>query len=302
MEGAAASVRDREDIGYRYFFLSFSAAFFVLSVLFLFLMTTVHPKTPESLGVVRQQEKELYLPTSQDCMTVLLIGYKTGRTQANSFVLARFDPVRGKVPLVVLPPQTLVQNGDKTETLRQVYEYGGADYARNALARTLGVPVHRYVRIHTDAFVACADAVGTVEFALPGDLTVQSGGVSAVLRAGTQLLDGQRVLAVVESGGAEQGELARCHLAGELAAAIVNQRIDVVQSTLVDKVFETVINLIDTDISYPDYDNCKAAAELLAQLSRNPAYSLPAAGEMEQNGERFALGDTFVAQVRQSFA
>jgi len=293
---------EQEQYSYRHFFLAFALAFFALSLSFLFLMTTVHPSTPKSLEVEELTPHIPYMPTGQDALTVLFIGSQTGAVEAGGFILVRFDPVGGAVPVVVFPPQTLVENGDKREALSQVYRYGGADYTRKALEKTLGVTIHRYVRMQPEAFLACADLIGSVEFDLPADLPVQRGNMHVVLSAGPQLLDGQKVLDIITCGGAEEDELAQYRLTGDLVAAIVNQRMDVVQSTLIDKIFGVVINLIDTDISFLDYDNRKEAALYMAEQSRDPAYPLPVAGQMEDGGAGFTLSDTFIVQVVQAFS
>ena len=289
---------------YRSFFWAFAAAFFVLSNLFLFLVVTIHPATPGSLALDSVSGKEAlnpYTPTAGDALTVLFIGSQTGSSQAGSYILARFDPARGQVPIVVLPPQTMVENGEKSEPISTVYHYGGADYTRAALSRTLGIPIDRYVRISTGNFVIAANVIGSVEFDLPYALSLEKDGIPVTMSQGRQLLDGQKVLGIVTHSGYEGGEAARCRIAGELAAAIVNQRIDIVESTLMDKIFEKIINLVDTDISYADYDTRREAALFLAQLGDSPAFALNASGRWSEDEAQFVLGDTFLAQLRQNF-
>lgn len=287
---------------YRYFFLSFAAAFLVLSLLFLFLMTTVHPKTPEAFAELPQEAEPVYTPTAEDALTVLFICNDTGSTTAGGFILARFDPVAGAIPIVVLPPETMVQNRDKTETLGDVFRYGGASYARDALADTLGVPVDRYVRMGESAFVTAANTIGTVEYDLPEALLIRdASGATITMSAGKQLLDGQKALWILTHDGYEGGALARCRAAGELVVQIANQRIDIVNSSLLDKVFEKIVNLVDTDISYTDYDNRKQAAAFMAQLEKAPARSLPISGRWNGEQTQLTLSDTFLAQLLQAF-
>lgn len=288
-------------MAHRYFFIAFAAAFLVLSVLFLFLMLTVHPAAPNSTNQAPAAELELsapYTPEASDCLNVLFIGSESGAAQANSYILARFNPVRGAVPVVVFPPGTLVQNNGRTEPLADVFTFGGADHTRNALSRTLGIPIDRYVRIQSGAFLTCASTIGSIEYKLSKDLVLSRHGRSITLNAGVQYLDGQKVLDIAAYGS--EDEIIRCHMAGDLTAAIVNQRIDVVESTLIDKIFETVINIIDTDISYPDYDNRREAAVFLARLGKEPAYSLPVSGHLSDGA--FTLSDTFLAQLATAFA
>ncbi len=294
-------MRKHETLGNKYFYLSFAIAFFLLSVFFLFLTSTIRPKTPQPAGVNNNsiaQESGSFVPTKEHAITVLFIGSNAGITSAESYILVRFDPARGSVPIVVFPPQTMLQYGDKTETLSQIFEYGGVEASRTALSQTLGISVDRYVHMNTDVFVACANTIGNVEYDLPWDVPVEQGGMHIVLHQGKQLLDGKKVADIMGYKGYEGGELVRCQLAGNLTAAIVNQRIDIVESTLVDKVFEKIINLIDSDISYLDYDNRKQAAIFLASLRQDPAVSLPVTGIFQNDNAQFYLSDTFLAMLR----
>lgn len=286
---------------YRYFFLSLTLSFFVLSMMFLVLMNAAHPRIPESL--TREPETEadsVYVPTAADALSILFIGTSGDDASAGTFILARFDPARGKVPIVALPPQTAVHNSGRTEPLSEVYRYGGAEYTRNALAETLGVPVDRYARIRLDAFISCAAAVGSVEYELAEPITVTRGEAAFTLSAGRQLLDGQKVSDVIRYGGYPGGELERCAVTAGLTAAIVNQRMDVCLSTVVDSVFEKVINLISTDISYNDYYERKRAAQFLAKLGEDPGTPLTVSGEFSEDGT-YAISDTFLALLSQHF-
>lgn len=287
---------------YRYFFFSFSIAFLTLSLMFLFLMSAVHPKTPESL--LREPETDVsptaYVPTEEDTLSVLFIGVADESAVAGTFILARFDPVRGKVPIVVLPPQTGLQNGDKIEPISEIYRYGGADYTRDALAETLGFPVDRYVRMRVDSFILGASAIGSVEYELAEPVTINRGGAPVILNKGKQLLDGQKVSDIIRYQDYPGGELERCKIAGELTAAIVNQRMDICRSTVFDNVFEKLINLINSDISYTDFHNRKYAAEFLAQIGDNPAVPIEVSGHFSEDDKLYTLSDTFIALLNQS--
>jgi anionic cell wall polymer biosynthesis LytR-Cps2A-Psr (LCP) family protein len=191
-------------------------------------------------------------------------------------------------------------NRDKTETLADIYRYGGAEYVRARMAESLGVTIDRYVRMDSLAFVAAADAVGAVEFELPVALTT-GGDMPVTLAAGTQLLDGAMAARIIHFAGYDGGELARCAIVADLAAAAVNQRMDIALSAVADNIFRTIVNLIDTDISYADYDDRKEAAIFLAKLGQDPGKPLYVEGAYSDDGMVYTLSDTFVAELTQIF-
>jgi len=43
----------------------------------------------------------------EDGLTVLVMGVKDAESIANTYLLVRFDPLRGRIPVTSLPPQTL---------------------------------------------------------------------------------------------------------------------------------------------------------------------------------------------------
>ncbi len=284
-----------------YFLLSFCATFFIISLMFLFLITTVHPDSPQEVMQQATVEEEPYLPDEKDALTVLLFGTDSDDAVAGTYILARFDPVGHRVSVAVFPPQTLLTSGRREETLSEAYRYGGARYTRDALAEHLNLPIHRYARISLSGFVTAAQAVGSIEFDLEEELVLSDGDFPVQLYPGRQLLDGRKVAALIGSRDYPGGEIQRCQMIARLTCAIVNQRIDVVNSVLLDKIFETVINLVDTDISYTDYEERKAPAQMLAEGGRPLGVAVAVEGELSADGERFVLPDTTLVALGRQF-
>ncbi len=280
----------------QYFMLSFSASFFLLALLFLFLVTTVHPSAPATLAEAAARPPEAaYLPDAADALTVLFFGVEEGGAAADSYLLARFDPVRGQVSVAVLPPAALVGG----ETLEEAYRYGGARYTRDALREALGVPIDRTVRLTAGGFVAAAAAIGTVEVDLAREYTIADGPVEVILSPGRQLLDGKKLAALLRAplpGGDEE----RCRLTAELACAVIDQRIDVANSVLVEEVFQTVVNLVDTDISYADFERRLEAARHMAGAEGPVAVRVSLDGDTDSLG-RLTLSDTSLAALARQF-
>ena len=296
---------DAKKLKYRYFFLSFAVAFLVLSLVFWVLMQLVHPRQAQALAEAAQtgNAEPAYVPTAQDALTVLFIGMQNvGTGNAGTYVLARFDPAGGRVPIVSFPAETLVQNGTRQQTLAEVYKYGGAEHTRRCLAQTLGIAIDRYVRMDVNAFIACAAAIGSVEYDLPQPLTIGEGGMRVVMQQGRQLLDGKKVADMIRYDRYEGGELTRCEQTTALAAAIVNQRMDIALSTVIDSIFSKIVNAVDTNISYPDYDSRKQAAAFLARLGQEPAVALAVSGQFNEDETQYTLTDTFTAMLTQYFA
>jgi anionic cell wall polymer biosynthesis LytR-Cps2A-Psr (LCP) family protein len=204
------------------------------------------------------------------------------------------------VPVAAFPAATAVTNAGKTESLAEVYRYGGAAYARDALASALGAPIDRYVRMDSEVFEVCAAAVGAVEVELTVPVDFSRGGASQTLVEGRQLLDGARAAAVIGYRGYPENELGRCRVTASLTAAIIDQRRDICASAVFGALFEKLVNIVSTDISYPDYYNRREAAEYMAKLPQSIARPLEVTGEYSEDGGLYYLSDTFLAMLSQT--
>ena len=277
--------------------LSFVAALLLWSVLYSFLANAVHPRTEITAAAVSREYIEVFSPSEQDAITVLFMGVEALRTPPDAYLLARFDPAQGIVALTALPGNMQVHNEGRQESLAQVYAFGGAQYTRSLLARELDITIDRFVRLTPESFVGAAAAIGSIEFSLPEAMTVVQDGVSLELLPGLQLLDGRRTLQVIQHRYGDGAR--RLDMLTRLAAAIIEQRRDVIVSAVIDHIFERIINIIDSDISYADYIALRPAGEYFAELPGPVTHIVAFSGTGEDG--RIVASDTYVAQVRRYF-
>jgi hypothetical protein len=196
-----------------------------------------------------------------------------------------------------MPGNMQVLNEGREESLAEVFSFGGVRYTLDLIESTLEVPIDRYVRLTPESFITAAAVIGGVEFTLSEPLTIVQDGAVIELREGTQLVDGRRAVQLLRHTFPGRGE--SLDMLIRLTAEIVNQRRDVILSTMAGSVFERVINAADSDISYADYINRLPAAQYLARLPGNVVSEVPFGG-VEEDG-RFIPADTFIAAVRKYF-
>jgi len=287
----------------KYFALSFCASFLLLAAFFYFMMSGTHAGSGEISATPAQtaQALDTYQPDESDALTLLVFGTERVDSVAETFVLLRFDPVRGEVSVAVFPPQTLLTYDGREETLSDAYRFGGAAYTRQALSSYLDIPIDRFARISISGFITAAAAVGTVEFDLAESVTLSDGELTVTLNPGPHLLDGRQVAALIRHPGYDGGEMQRAQITAQLVSAIIDQRIDIVNSTLLDRVFETVINLLDTDITYGDYLNRQPAARQMANNGQAIAHTIELPGVFTEDGQRFVLTDAALAGLTLRF-
>ncbi|MCL2056690.1 MAG: LCP family protein [Oscillospiraceae bacterium] len=276
----------------RYFFLAFAVAFLGFSLMFLALANLGFARPA---AVPAPIQEDAYSPSPEDSITVLAMGTAEKGGIPEIFMLVRVNPITGEVPFTVFPPQTMITNNGRLEPLSEVYKYGGAQYTKEKLAEELGIAADRYIRVDRAGFITAADAVGSIEYTLAEDFTVWQLGAEMTLQAGMQLLDGRRLAAILTSAA---GGDARAQRAGELIASFINQRIDIFKTVAADGVFEKIINIADSDITYLDYHIRKDAGEYLARLDYGIAVYIRADFTDESS---FILADTFKAKIAERF-
>ena len=283
---------------FRRFAMSFVVALFAWSMLYMFLVYVVEPKTAITAGGTDEiPTEEPYTPTGQEDITLLVMGSTEHRAPPGAYLLASFKPTAGVVSLAALPSNTAVINNGKTESLTEVYSYGGAQYTQNLISKTLGITIDRCVRLNGESLAAAMQIIGSMEYNLPKPLKVRRDGVLLEMQEGPQLLDGRGVLQILSHPytGAEEQSAAITGLVAEL----VTQRRDIVLSTMSEKVFTAVINRIESDISFTDYLTRHSAAIYYAGLEGGVTHQIALAGSSESG--LYHLSDTFIAELRGYF-
>lgn len=238
-----------------------------------------------------------------DSLTVLFMGVRDGESASNTYLLARFDPVNERIPVVSLPPQTMVvkPEGDATpQPLWEVFRYGGRSLAVKALSTTLEVPIDRYVVMDLKGFREAAEQIGPVQYALRWALNYQDEERSIRLSQGLQLVDGQKALDIVTYPSYPGGETTRAEITAELAAKIINDKLSLASSQASDLLFKEIVNIVDTDITYTDFETRRASISYLSGQREEPAFQLPLDGGWP-NAREYRLSQRFLQQIQSYF-
>ena len=262
---------------WRSFLLAFALTLLLLALIMVGTVMAVQPSMPNTLQKDSADGQQLsYRPNDTDSLTAVVIGMRG--SEPVDFVLVRFNPQYGQVPLTMLPPQTLVPLDGKNLTLVQAFETGGSRAVKAALSERLGVMVDRYARVDGDAFQRIVEKTGSVEFELPEDISYRRDGYSINLAAGSRRLDARDMFDLFAYPAFRRDQEARCGLLGRMLAAWINQNLDAAGEERSSSLFKLTVNLVDTDISYADYEPRRRAANFLSQLDAQVAGSLPVSG------------------------
>lgn len=289
--------QNRRSDGRKMFLFAFLLTLLALAAIMVVTVLAVQPSMPE--GVQNQQAAEQsYRPPAIDTLTMVVIGTQGGK--AEDFLLIRFNPQYGQIPLTLLPANTAVTLDGQPYMLSQTFASGGGRAVKSALSDLLGIRVDRYAVIAGNAFVRIAAKTGTVEFTLPDDYSYTRDGYSVSLPAGKRRLDGQDVLDLFASPALSGDTEKKSQLLGDVCAAIVNQNIGVAAEENSSGLFKFAINLVQTDISSVDYEPRRESLHFLSTLGAQVSGNLPLTGEAGENGT-FVPSTAYIDLVRQYF-
>lgn len=287
--------RERRDKG-RIFLITFLLTLALLSCIMVATVMAVQPNMPQSPGDAPEQQEPSYRPQASDSLTLAVVS-----DDAKNYLLIRFNPQYGQVPLTILPAESLVTIGGARMTLAQAFQKGGGANVKAGISERFGIQVDRYARISSDAFIRIAEKTGSVVFELPYPIAYTNRkGFSINLAAGERRLDGKDIADIFAYPNFKT-QRERSELLGNLTAAVINQNLKAASQDLSSGLFRLAVNLVDTDLSYTDYEYRREAADFVSKLEMQVAGGIAADGTLLPETGTFELSEEFVGLIRQYF-
>ncbi len=253
----------------------------------------------------RESEEELpvvYLPRSDDRITVLVTGREDDRTPPDLFLLLGFLPDQGRIALCLLPPATSVDYGGEAATLAQLYQRGGCRYVQQALAAWLEIPVDRWAEAEVEDLERIFSVTGLMDYYLPVDLNGQVHGREVVMPKGNYQLDGRKAADIMAYPAYKGGEVERSDRAALLLSQMLGETLPAFLTDLGDSLMATVLETVDTDLSWKDYEERRSAAAFLARLDLPATAVAYIDGSFSRDGAVFYLNPDCIARIREMYA
>lgn len=197
-----------------------------------------------------------------DKFTVLLAGIDDFG-EADAIMVGLLDGEAGTLNMVSIPRDTLVNASGESKRLRLVYNEGGAEALRQAVAGLLGFEPDCCIVAGMGALAELVDTVGGVEFNVPVDMKYSdpSRGLYIDLEAGLQRLDGEQTLDVLRyQSGYDSGDFGRIETQQALLEAIAEQFLSLGSIPHIAEAAEILSGSMTTDLS------TEAAIALAGQL------------------------------------
>lgn len=277
--------------GRKLFLTAFALSLVLLALAMVGTVLAVQPIMP---GAEQEQDSGyVYHPPASDTLTMAVVGL-SGDTPRD-FLLIRYNPQYGQIPLALLPPQTRTEDG----TLAEIFSKNGGEALKRAISARFGIVVDRYAALNGTPFMRIASKVGSVSYELPYEISYSRDGYPIRFAAGHQQLDGQDLLNLFDVPAFRGDPVEKSALLGKIAAEAINQNMGAASDKRASGIFKLAVNLVRTDLTSTDFELRRQSADFLSQMDREYAGNLPLQGEWD--GKEFILADSFVELVRQYF-
>lgn len=200
--------------------------------------------------------------------TFLVAGTDQISNNTDTIMVGSFDTVNGKLNIVSIPRDTLINIQHEVKKANAAYHYAnyykdieGSSYygtdpvtsMRKELVKSmLGFDVDKYVLVNLEAAEEVVDAIGGVEFDLPQDMNYDSKrqDLHIHLNKGPQTLSGEQFVQVMRFRSTYAGgDLERIEMQHKLLRALADQMLTLGNVPNISKVAQIVADNMQTDMN-----------------------------------------------------
>lgn len=216
-----------------------------------------------------------------------------------TFIVMRSTPVDKQILFMGIPSNMLVGNDNKMA--KDIYESSGAAGISQSIEYSLGIEIDRYAVFDSESFKKACNIMGGVTYAVPK-------GVKGIPESDSeQYLSPEQMEKIISYGGYSGGEIQRISTASAIVTAMMNQTSGVRIAENLDNTFETLINLIKSNISAVDYNDKKYAIKFMLKysdpvdsesISTRATFITPYGNETDKN---FVADSSFADEIKMYF-
>lgn len=204
----------------------------------------------------------IFTPTVENDTTILFVYDTDDNSLRDSYAVLRTSAVNKS--FIFIPVSNDMLSGNKK--MSEIYKQGGVIELQAAIEKTLDIDIQRYMKLNDEAFTLICNALGGVNYNVPDGLRG--------LNEGTQYLSSEFILKLISNK--KFAEDARTVTTGSVLSEMISQTTGSRFSDALDYTFNSLINIVQTDITSIDYENQKDAIEYIFNSNQFKAsYRVP---------------------------
>ena len=166
------------------------------------------------------------------------------------FTLVGIDGQSQTITVGEIAPGEKIVGKEKELTAKEHFEFGGARYLRDAIVNHYGITVDKYISATLSEVETFVDRLGGVDVDIKEQMQFSNkeGNLITNLVKGKQKLNGNQYCQFLRYDNWESGAQKR-EKREELLVSLLNEHIEELDSETILKLYKSVANKIDTDIS-----------------------------------------------------
>lgn len=231
--------------------------------------------------------------TAEDNHTILLILDEPEQKCSSTFVLMRSMPLDKRVIFIGIPTTTISIIDGQQEHIKNVYDRNGAQAAVNFVNQAFGITVDRYVKFTPEAFRKVCDILGGVTYYVEPDIAgfKKSGG--------EEYLNSTQIETLLTYPMFNGREVQRAYTASSVLSSMLNQTDGKRVADNFKTSFDSIINMVTTDITAVDYKNRQYAIRNMLENGSSIANFIIIDGE--NSNDDFIPSETFITDMRNAY-
>ncbi len=237
--------------------IPFLLTFFIVLVIIGGATLFIYKSVSKNLGfgikeLSEPEPRDIAMATYDDSHTILFILDVPEETCSSTFVLMRSVPKDKKLLFVGVPTNTITVYNGAQSSMKEAYDRGGAIEAVSFAEQVFDIEIERYMKFDSAALIRLCDIMGGVSYTTGVNI--------AGFRPADeeQLLVGKQVQTYLTYSMFSGGEVQRAYTASAVLSSMVNQADGQRIADDFDRNFNTIINMVDTNVTAVDYKEHKA--------------------------------------------
>lgn len=231
--------------------------------------------------------------TAEDDHTILLILDEPEQKCSSTFVLMRSKPLEKRVLFFGIPTNTISIIDGQQEHIKNSYDRGGAQSAVNFVNQTFGITVDRYIKFTPEAFRKVCDVLGGVTYFVEPDIA------GFKKDGGEEYLNSNQIETFITYPMFNGREVQRAYMASSVLSAMLNQTDGKRVADNFKTSFDSIINMVTTDITAVDYKNRQYAIRNMLENGTSIANFIVIEGET--SNDDFIPSEPFIEDMRNAY-
>lgn len=231
--------------------------------------------------------------TEEDNHTMLLILDEPDQKCSSTFVLMRSKPKEKRLLFIGIPTNTISIIDGQQEHIKNSYDRGGPQAAVNFVNQCFGIEVDRYMKFDSESFRKACDILGGVTYFVEPDIA------GFKKEGGEEYLNSRQIETLVTYPMFNGREVQRAYTASSILSSMVNQADGKRIADNFKTSFDSLINMVTTDVTSVDYKDRQYAIRNMFENGTSIANFLVMDGET--SNEDFIPSESFLNDVKSTY-